>query len=128
MASQTHWSTGSTWADRGLLFLIVGLKGSENTERPEEMKSEDEELEGLKEESSLSEDPEQELSLAEVLDLTATSIPNGTWTTTLSHNMSTEVSCMYTDPLINRHKSNVSHMSKMPIVWLQTLAYPSVWC
>ncbi|KAG7226587.1 hypothetical protein INR49_003744 [Caranx melampygus] len=59
-----------------LLTLREGLKGSENTERLEEIKSEEEEQDGFKEESSLSEDPEQELSLAEVIDLTASTIPN----------------------------------------------------
>lgn len=60
------------------MCCIIGLKGGENTERPEEIKSEEEEQDGLKEESSLSEEPEQELSLAEVIDLTANTIPNGT--------------------------------------------------
>ncbi|XP_040885374.1 acyl-CoA-binding domain-containing protein 4 isoform X2 [Toxotes jaculatrix] len=59
-----------------LLALREGLKGTEQAARSAEMKSEDEEQDHPEEDSSLPEDPDQELSLAEVIDLTANTIPN----------------------------------------------------
>ncbi|XP_039978970.1 acyl-CoA-binding domain-containing protein 4 isoform X2 [Xiphias gladius] len=55
-----------------LLTLTEGLKGKQHVER----QNEDEEQERPKEDSSLPEDPDQEFSLAEIIDCTANTIPN----------------------------------------------------
>lgn len=61
------------------LSIVVGLKGGEHSDRAAEMKDEDEEQGGPKEDTSLPEgaDPDQEFSLSEVIDLTANTITNG---------------------------------------------------
>ncbi|XP_018521983.1 acyl-CoA-binding domain-containing protein 4 isoform X1 [Lates calcarifer] len=59
-----------------LLILREGLKGSEHAGRPTDIKSEDEEQEGQDKDYCLPEDPDQEFSLAEVIDLMPTTIPN----------------------------------------------------
>ncbi|XP_035002482.1 acyl-CoA-binding domain-containing protein 4 [Hippoglossus stenolepis] len=59
-----------------LLALREGLKGSEHADSPAEMKSEEEEQMSPKEDSFPPEDPDREFSPAEVIDLTANTIPN----------------------------------------------------
>ncbi|KAF0024982.1 hypothetical protein F2P81_021863 [Scophthalmus maximus] len=56
--------------------VTVGLKGSEQAERPAEKKSEDEEQAGPNEDSFLPEDPDRDFSQVEVIDITANTIPN----------------------------------------------------
>lgn len=61
------------------LSITVGLKGSEHANRSAAMKGEDEEQGGPKEHSSFQEiaNPNDELNLSEVVDLTANTGPNG---------------------------------------------------
>lgn len=62
-----------------LLTLREGQKGGEDDSGPAEMKDEDEEQGGPKEDSSLPEGPDPDpeaFNLSEVIDLTASSIPN----------------------------------------------------
>ena len=57
--------------------VTVGLKGSQHAAIVTEMKDEDEE-QGASKENPEEPDPNKKLNLAEVIDPTATSIPNGT--------------------------------------------------
>ncbi|XP_070707763.1 acyl-CoA-binding domain-containing protein 4 [Pempheris klunzingeri] len=61
-----------------LLSLREGVKGSEHADRPAEMKDEDEEQGGPKEDSASPQgaDPELEFHLSEVIDLSANTITN----------------------------------------------------
>ncbi len=63
------------------LSITVGLNGSENADRPVEMKDEDEDKEhgGPKEDSSVPEGAEadQDFNLSEVIDPIANTFPHG---------------------------------------------------
>lgn len=61
------------------MSITVGLKGSENADRPVEMKDEDKEQGGPKEDTSVPEGAEadQDFNLSEVIDPIANTIPHG---------------------------------------------------
>ena len=59
------------------MSFTTGLKGCEYADSPAEMKSEEEDQMSSKEDSFPPEDADRDFSLAEVIDLTANTIPNG---------------------------------------------------
>uniref|UniRef100_A0A665T4G5 Acyl-CoA binding domain containing 4 n=1 Tax=Echeneis naucrates TaxID=173247 RepID=A0A665T4G5_ECHNA len=91
------------------------LEGSENAERPAVLKSNDEEQDHYKEDASLPEDPEQEFSLAEVVDLTTNTIPSDSGVSeclVLTSDSESEIFCDSVDSVEQLQRSNI----KIPVL------------